>query len=104
MPALRSLDREKIRPSNLQRGAESCRSLRMNRVVLRALLGIAFGVADVLMSVFGKHPERTTGMMMQTFFSGFAIGFLKKFSFFYFLPTKRSRAVNALPRPPANCK
>jgi len=41
----------------------------MNRIVLGALLGIAFGVADVLMTVFGKHPERTTGMMMQTFFS-----------------------------------
>ena len=41
----------------------------MNRIVLGALLGIAFGVADALMTVFGKHPERTTGMMMQTFFS-----------------------------------
>ena len=69
MRALRSLDREQIRPSNLQGGAEWCRSLRMNRIVLGALLGIAFGVADVLMTVFGKHPERTTGMMMQTFFS-----------------------------------
>ena len=35
---------------------------------------------------------------------GTAIGFLMEYSFFYFLPTNRSRAVNALPCPPANCK
>jgi hypothetical protein len=34
----------------------------MNRIVLGILCGIAFGVIDVLMTVFGNHPERTTGM------------------------------------------
>src|SRR5712691_4550172 len=76
MPALWSLDREQSPPSNLQGGTEWCRSLRMNRIVLGALLGIAFGVADALMTVFGKHPERTTGMLLQAFFSRFAIGLL----------------------------
>ena len=69
MRALRSLDREQIRPSNLQGGAEWCRSLRMNRIVLGAWLGIAFGVADALMTVFGKHPERTSGILLQAFFT-----------------------------------
>ena len=55
--------------SNLQRGAEWCRSLRMNRIVLGAWLGIAFGVADALMTVFGKHPERTSGILLQAFFT-----------------------------------
>jgi hypothetical protein len=48
----------------------------MNRAVLGALCGIAFGAADVLMTVYGNHPERTTGMLLQAFSSRFAIGFL----------------------------
>ena len=48
----------------------------MNRTVLGVLSGITFGTADVLMTVFGNHPERTTGMLLQAFSSRFAIGFL----------------------------
>jgi hypothetical protein len=48
----------------------------MNRIVLGILCGIAFGVIDVLMIVFGNHPDRTTGMLLQAFSSRFAIGFL----------------------------
>ena len=48
----------------------------MNRIVLGILCGIAFGVIDVLMTVFGNHPDRTTGMLLQAFSSRFAIGLL----------------------------
>ena len=48
----------------------------MNRLILGILCGIAFGLIDVLMTVFGNHPDRTTGMLLQAFFSRFAIGFL----------------------------
>jgi hypothetical protein len=51
-------------------------SLAMNRITLGILCGIAFGVIDVLMTVFGNHPERTTGMLLQAFTSRFAIGLL----------------------------
>ena len=40
------------------------------------LLGCAWGAADVAMTVFGNHPERTDTMLAQAFFSRFAIGFL----------------------------
>jgi len=48
----------------------------MNRIVLGILCGIPFGLVDVLMTVFGNHPERTTGMLFQAFSSRFAIGLL----------------------------
>jgi hypothetical protein len=48
----------------------------MNRIALGVLCGIAFGLIDVLMTVFGNHPDRTTGMLLQAFSSRFAIGFL----------------------------
>src|SRR2546428_3601062 len=48
----------------------------MNRVVLGSLCGIGFGVIDALMVVFGKSPDKSTGMLLQAFFSRFAIGFL----------------------------
>ena len=48
----------------------------MNRLVLGILCGIAFGLIDVLMTIFGNHPDRTTGMLLQAFSSRFAIGFL----------------------------
>ncbi len=48
----------------------------MNRVVLGVLCGIAFGLLDALMVVFGKHPDMSRAMLLQAFFSRFAIGFL----------------------------
>jgi hypothetical protein len=48
----------------------------MNRILLGALLGIAFGLIDVAITVFGNHPERNTTMLLQAFFSRFAIGLL----------------------------
>ena len=48
----------------------------MNRLALGTLCGIAFGFIDVLMTVYGNHPERNTGMLLQAFSSRFAIGFL----------------------------
>jgi hypothetical protein len=48
----------------------------MNRLLLGALCGILFGVVDVLMTVYGNHPERNAGMLLQAFSSRFAIGFL----------------------------
>jgi hypothetical protein len=48
----------------------------MNRLVLGILLGVAFGVIDVVMTLFGDHPDRTIAMLLQAFFSRFAIGFL----------------------------
>jgi len=50
--------------------------VRINRVAIGVLCGTLFGIADVLMTVFGNHPERTTGMLLQAFTSRFAIGFL----------------------------
>jgi hypothetical protein len=48
----------------------------MNRTVPGVLSGITFGAADVLMTLFGNRPERTSGMLLQAFSSRFAIGFL----------------------------
>jgi hypothetical protein len=48
----------------------------MNRVLLGTFCGILWGAADVAMTVFGNHPERTATMLLQAFFSRFAIGFL----------------------------
>jgi hypothetical protein len=48
----------------------------MNRVLLGTPLGMAFGLMDVAMTVFGNHPERTNSLLLQTFFSRFAIGSL----------------------------
>jgi len=48
----------------------------MNRILIGILCGIAFGIADALMVVFGKHPERTTSVLLTAFFSRFAIGVL----------------------------
>ncbi len=50
--------------------------LGMNRIALGILCGIAFGVIDVLMTVFGNHPDRNTGMLLQAFSSRLAIGLL----------------------------
>jgi len=48
----------------------------MNRLLLGTLCGIAFGIIDVVMTVYGNHPERNTGMLLQAFSSRFAIGLL----------------------------
>jgi len=48
----------------------------MNSLLLGTLCGIAFGIVDVLMTVYGNHPERNTGMLLQAFSSRFAIGLL----------------------------
>jgi hypothetical protein len=48
----------------------------MNRLVLGVLCGIAFGLIDVLMTVFGKHPDMNRTMLFQAFSSRFAIGVL----------------------------
>jgi hypothetical protein len=48
----------------------------MNRLALGVLCGIAFGMIDVLMTVFGKHPDMTRTMLLQAFFSRFAVAVL----------------------------
>ncbi|MGA3087479.1 MAG: hypothetical protein ABSD75_02630 [Terriglobales bacterium] len=48
----------------------------MNRIVLGGLCGIALGTSDVLIAVYGNHPEHTAGMLLQAFSSRFAIGLL----------------------------
>ncbi len=48
----------------------------MNRVLLGILCGIAFGAIDASMVMFGRSPDKSTGMLLQAFFSRFALGFL----------------------------
>lgn len=48
----------------------------MNRVVLGILCGIAFGLIDAMMVLFGSQPGKSTAMLLQAFSSRFAIGFL----------------------------
>ena len=48
----------------------------MNRILLGAYLGIAFGLIDVAMTVSGNHSEGNTTILWQAFFSRFAIGLL----------------------------
>lgn len=48
----------------------------MNPVVIGVVCGIAFGVADVLMTVLGKHPDVNPSKLLQAFRSRFAIGVL----------------------------
>jgi len=35
-----------------------------------------FGLLDAAMVVFGRHPDKSLAMLLQAFFSRFAIGFL----------------------------
>jgi hypothetical protein len=46
----------------------------MNRLVLGVLCGVVFGLIDVLMTVFGKHPDVSRKMLLQAFSSRFAVG------------------------------
>ena len=48
----------------------------MNRLVLGIGCGIVFGLTDVLMTVFGNSPGVTRLVLLQAFFSRFAIGVL----------------------------
>ena len=48
----------------------------MNRLWIGVLCGVVFGIVDVLMTVFGKHPDMTRTMLLQAFSSRFAIGVL----------------------------
>jgi hypothetical protein len=48
----------------------------MNRLVLGVLCGVVFGLIDILMTVFGKHPDVTRTMLLQAFSSRLAIGIL----------------------------
>ena len=48
----------------------------MTRILIGIVCGILFGVADVLMTVYGTHPGRSAGMLLQAFSSRFAIGLL----------------------------
>lgn len=48
----------------------------MNSLGLGVVCGIAFGVADVAMTVFGNHPDVSRSMLLQAFSSRFAIGVL----------------------------
>lgn len=49
---------------------------QMSRPLLGVLLGIFFGVVDMTMTIWGKHPDMTAEMLAQAFFSRFALGFL----------------------------
>ena len=50
----------------------------MKRVILGVFCGVIFGLIDAAMVLFGKHPDpdRSLAMLVQAFFSRFAIGFL----------------------------
>jgi hypothetical protein len=48
----------------------------MNRLWIGVLCGVVFGLVDVLMTVFGTHPDLTRTMLLQAFSSRFAIGVL----------------------------
>lgn len=48
----------------------------MNRITLGVGCGVVFGLADVLMTVTGNHPDRNISMLLQAFSSRFAIGWL----------------------------
>ena len=48
----------------------------MNSLLLGVLCGIAFGIIDVLMTVFGNHPDVSRSMLLQAFSSRLAIGVL----------------------------
>lgn len=48
----------------------------MNPLLLGVSLGIVFGMTDVLVTVFGNHPDVSRTMLLQAFSSRFAIGIL----------------------------
>jgi hypothetical protein len=48
----------------------------MNRRLLGLGCGVAFGTCDVLLTVFGNHPDVSHAMLLQAFTSRLAIGVL----------------------------
>ncbi len=48
----------------------------MNRILLGVLWGVVFGVLDGLMVLLGMSRDRSTTVLLQAFFSRFAIGVL----------------------------
>jgi len=46
----------------------------MNRILLGVILGIVFGVIDVLLTL--RHGQQSTTALLQAFSSRFALGFL----------------------------
>ena len=48
----------------------------MNSLLLGVLCGVTFGIIDVLMTVFGNHPDVSRSMLLQAFSSRLAIGVL----------------------------
>jgi hypothetical protein len=48
----------------------------MNRILLGILCGIVFGAMDASMVIFGKSPDKSTTLILQAFFSRFALGIL----------------------------
>lgn len=48
----------------------------MKPLLIGVVCGIVFGVADVLMTVYGNHPDVSRSMLLQAFSSRFAIGVL----------------------------
>ena len=48
----------------------------MNPLLVGVLCGVVFGIADVLMTVLGAHPDVSRSMLLQAFTSRFAIGIL----------------------------
>ena len=56
--------------------AEGCTWFPSPRLAQFQFLHIVFGLLDAAMVVFGKHPDKSLAMLLQAFFSRFAIGFL----------------------------
>ena len=48
----------------------------MNRISLGVICGVIFGLADMLMTFLGKHPDLNATLFLQAFSSRFAIGVL----------------------------
>jgi hypothetical protein len=48
----------------------------MSRILLGLFCGILFGAVDASMAIFGKSPDKSMTMILQAFFSRFALGIL----------------------------
>ena len=45
----------------------------MNSLLPGVVCGVAFGAIDVLMTVFGNHPDVSRSMLLQAFSSGWLL-------------------------------